>query len=61
MDISELPLMKKCLNKSEECEKVGDTVGANYWLEMAVKVEIYYSKQDYKTASEYYKDKHGTT
>ena len=61
MDISELPLVKNCMNKAEEYEAVGDMINAEKWLEWATKAEAYYAKQDYKTADELYKDGHGTT
>jgi len=57
MDTSELPLVKKAMLRAEEFEKAGDTVNAEKWLLLGEKAEIYYSKQDYKLAEEYYKEK----
>jgi hypothetical protein len=56
MDTSHLPLIQRCMEKAEEYEKIGDTINANKFLELAEKAEIYYSKQNYKIASEYYKE-----
>ena len=59
MDTSELPLVKRCMDKADEFEKAGDMVKAEEWLNFATKAEAYYSKQGYKTADELYKDGHG--
>lgn len=57
MDTSNLPLVKRCTEKAEEFEILGDSANADKWLELAMKAEIYYSKQNYQTAEEYYKGK----
>jgi len=61
MDISELPLVKKCMDKAAEYEAAGDIINAEKWLDFATKEEAYYAKQNYKTADELYKDGHGTS
>jgi hypothetical protein len=58
MDTSHLPLVKKCMDKATMYEDQGDKVNAEKWFNLAIKAEAYYAKQDYKTADEYYKDKH---
>ena len=55
MERNELPLIKRCIERAEEFEKAGDHLNAEKWLGLAEKAEIYYSKQDWKTAEEYYK------
>lgn len=60
MDTSELPLVKKTMLRAEEFEKAGDNPNAEKWLLLGEKAEKYYSKQDYKLAEEWYKDKDGT-
>jgi len=47
------------MEKAEEYEKIGDTTNANKFLELAEKAEIYYSKQNYKTADVYYRELNG--
>lgn len=54
MERSELPLIKRCMERAEEFEKAGDSINAEKWLGLAEKAEIYYSKQEWKTAEEYY-------
>ena len=55
MERNELPLIKRCIERAEEFEKAGDTPNAEKWLGLAEKAEIYYSKQNWQTAQEYYK------
>jgi hypothetical protein len=57
MDTSELPLVKKCVEKSSEAEAKGDKIGSEEWFRLAMLAEAKYAKQDYKTADQYYKDK----
>jgi hypothetical protein len=59
MDTSHLPLIQRCMEKAEEYEKAGDSENALKFLELAEKAEIYYSKQNYKTADVYYKELNG--
>lgn len=50
----QLPLVQKCMDNSATYEAAGDTINANKWLELAMKAESYYSKQDNKIADDYY-------
>jgi len=60
MERNELPLIKRCFERAEEFEKVGDPTNAEKWLGLAEKAEKYYEKQGWKTADELFKDKYGT-
>ena len=53
-DSSQLPLIKRCMERSAEFEAAGDTTNANKWFELAMKAESYYSKQDNKMAEDFY-------
>jgi hypothetical protein len=59
-DTYHLPLIKKCVDRSTEYEKAGDTINAEKWFNLAIKAEKYYAKQNYKIAEDYYKEIHGT-
>lgn len=59
MDTSHLPMIQRCMEKAEEYEKAGDADNALKFLALAEKAEIYYSKQNYKTADEYYRELNG--
>ena len=54
MERNELPLIKKCFENAEAYEKAGDTANAEKWLLLSEKAEIYYSKQNWQTAEEFY-------
>ena len=54
MDTSELPLVKRCMERSAEFEQAKDTANANKWFELAMKAEAYYAKQDNKIAEDFY-------
>lgn len=60
MDTSELPLVKRCMERSEEYSKTGDTINSEKWFNLALLAEEYYKKQDYKTIDEIIREKYGT-
>jgi hypothetical protein len=53
-DESQLPLIRRCMERSAEFEAAGDTANANKWFELAMKAEAYYAKHDNKIAEDYY-------
>jgi len=53
-DESQLPLIKRCMERSAEFEAAGDITNANKWFELAMKAEAYYAKHDNKMAEDYF-------
>jgi len=53
-DSSQLPLIKRCMERSVEFESIGDTVNAEKWFNLSLKAEAYYAKHDNKIAEDYF-------
>lgn len=54
LEKNELPLIKKCMENAEVYEKSGDSINAEKWLNLSMKAELYYEKQNWLMAEEYY-------
>lgn len=54
MERSELPLLIRCMENAQAFETNGDPINAEKWLLLGEKAEIYYSKQNWMLAEDYY-------
>jgi hypothetical protein len=57
IDTSNLPLIRRCMEKAAEFDMTGDKEKASYWFDLAMKAEAKYAKHDYLTTDEYYRKK----